>query len=257
MRSVYGPVDSWRLGRSLGVDILCTEKRYCSFDCVYCQLQPKGEMTSERRKFVDISDVREELEAALEKVGDHTDYITLSGTGEPTLAKNLSEGVDMINDVSEKPTAILTNGSLFDRLEVREPLLKIDYVIAELDSSDVEKYEKVNRPAPIIDFWSVIDGYKEFISRYDGKFSLEVMFVEENRDEAEEIAEIAREIGPDEVQINTPLRRSPVEPLSKDELKDIENHFEGLDTINVYEAERKKSKSLDDKELIKRGRSVK
>ncbi|MBS3782758.1 MAG: radical SAM protein, partial [Candidatus Thermoplasmatota archaeon] len=227
MRYIYGPIDSWRLKRSLGVDLISQEGRVCSFDCIYCQIRNCQELTSERRKFVEIEDVREELLEALDKVEESVDYLTFSGMGEPTLASNLNEAVAMLEEVSEKPKAILTNGSLLNIEEVKRSLKKLDYVIASLDAADDDSFEKVNRPAEGISFAKTVEGCKNFREIYDGTFAVEIMFVKENKHLVEKIADIViNEIQADEVQLNTPLRPSVVEPLKERELKAMEHHFD-------------------------------
>ncbi len=254
MKIIYGPVDSWRLGRSLGVDILCTEGRICSFDCSYCQISKVGSVTSERKVFVETEEVERQLEEALEKVGEYTDYVTLSGMGEPTLAKNLPDVVDSLYEVTDKPKAILTNGSFFSLKEVRDALHGLDYVIAELDAATDGTFKKINRPSRGIELDEILYGYMRFSEDHEGKFALEMMFTEENKDEAEEMADIAEELDVDEIQLNTPLRPCPEDPLSEEEMEKIEDEFKNINTINVYKAKRKRTKTLDDKEIIKRGR---
>ncbi len=255
MRSVYGPIDSWRLKRSLGVDLISEEARVCSFDCIYCQISNCQELTAKRRKFVELEELREELIEALEIVGDKVDYITLSGMGEPTLASNLSEAVEMLEEVSDKPKAILTNSSLLHLEEVRRPLERLDYVIASLDAVDEESLEKVNNPAEGISFDEIIEGLRVFGENYSGTLAIEIMFVEENKHFVERMAEIIDQLNVNEVQLNTPLRPSIVEPLKERELKALESHFDEVRTKIVYEAKRTDTPNLDEDDIIKRGRS--
>ncbi len=258
MKSIYGPIDSWRLKRSLGVDIIKQNGRVCSFDCIYCQIERCQELTSERKKFVDIDQVREELKEALDKVGDKTDYITFSGMGEPTLALNLDEAVEMVKDVSDKPVAILTNGSLFHKEGVRKTLKNIDYVIASLDASDKKSFKTINDPAEGIKFAEIIEAYETFGEEYEGTFAIEVMFLQENKHLAEDIAEIVKKIEVDEVQLNTPLRPPIVDPLKESTLKKLEErYFDSLETKMVYRAKRTETPNLDDVEVISRGRADK
>jgi len=168
MKYIYGPIDSWRLKRSLGVDLISEEGRVCSFNCIYCQISKCQELTSKRRKFVEIKEVREELVEALELVGDKVDYLTLSGIGEPTLASNLPEAVEMLKEVSDKPKAILTNSSLLNLEEVRKPLERLDYVIASLDAVDEDSFQKVNNPVEGIHFDEIIEGLRVFGENYSG-----------------------------------------------------------------------------------------
>ncbi|MFP3872474.1 MAG: radical SAM protein [Candidatus Natronoplasma sp.] len=254
MRSVYGPIDSWRLKRSLGVDLISREGRVCTFDCVYCQIRECEAVTSKRQEFVEIDEVRTELSEALNLVGGHTDYITFSGMGEPTLAKNLDEGIDMVREVSDKPVAMLTNGSLLHKKEVQKAVRRSDYVIASLDAPDQELLKKVNRPCEYIHFEDIVEGLKDFSEHFDERFALEVMLIEENFKQVAEIGELVEEMDVDEVQLNTPLRPSVVPPLKEEELKEAKKYFEGVETKMVYEAKRTETPKLDDKEVIRRGR---
>ncbi|MFW6064680.1 MAG: radical SAM protein [Candidatus Natronoplasma sp.] len=255
MRFVYGPIDPWRLKRSLGIDLISEEGRVCSFDCIYCQISKCQELTSKRRKFVEIEEVREELIEALEIVGDNVDYLTLSGMGEPTLASNLQDAVEMLEEVSDKPKAILTNSSLLHLQEVRRPLKRLDYVIASLDAVDEESLQKVNDPAEGISFDDIIEGLRVFGENYSGTFAIEIMFVEENKHQVEKMADLVECLDVDEVQLNTPLRPSVVEPMKEEELKQMEDHFEGVKTKMVYEAKRTDTPDLDEEEVIRRGRA--
>lgn len=254
MKSVYGPVASWRLGKSLGVDLICSEKKICSFDCIYCQLEKTDEITNQRDLFVSLNTVRKDLKNALKKISP--DVITLSGTGEPTLAKNMDEAIQMIRELSDLPLAILTNSSLFYDSSVRESLCKLDIIVAKLDASNQEIFQKINHPASGVTFEKTLNGIKKLRKDFSGKFALQIMFMKENKEYAYELAEFAREINPDEVQINTPLRYCPVKPLPKKELDEIEMKFTGLNTLSVYTSPRPKTRPLDKLELIKRRRLV-
>ncbi len=106
-RYVFGPVPSRRLGRSLGIDLV--PFKTCSYDCIYCQLGRTTCKTVERKEWVPLDRVVEELETRL---GAQPDYITLSGSGEPTLFSRIDELVDRIRAMTAIPVAVLTNGSL-------------------------------------------------------------------------------------------------------------------------------------------------
>ncbi|MBS3816713.1 MAG: radical SAM protein [Candidatus Thermoplasmatota archaeon] len=254
MKSVYGPIDSWRLDRSLGVDLISRKGKACPFDCVYCQIKKTDSVTSKRRKFVSIEELREELDQALKRVGDLTDYLTFSGMGEPTLASNLAEGVDMLKEISDKQVAILTNGGLLYREDVREALQGVDYVITSLDAPDQEILEKVNRPSRDITFEKISHGLKRFSETYGGKLAVEIMVIEENKDHISEIARKIEGLDIDEVQLNTPLRPSVVPPVSEEVLQEAKSYFESTETKMVYEEKRTDTPKLDDEEVIKRGR---
>lgn len=247
---VYGPVSSWRLGRSLGVDPLCKDEKVCSFDCVYCSLGPTAEKTVERRIFVSAEQVAQALEKAMKKV--KADIVTFSGVGEPTLAENLGELIGIAKNISGLPVAVLTNSSLENRRDVRKDLGKADVVKGKLDAPNRGLLEQINRPHKEILFENIVEGLKRFRREFRGKFALEVMFVPQNMDFSKEIAKIVREINPDEVQINTPLRPSGVRPLTRKELSGILQSFKGLNVRYVYEAEKPKIFKVVGKKKITR-----
>ncbi len=237
MEIVYGPVSSWRLGRSLGVDLICQEEgKVCSFDCVYCSLGKTTELTTKRRVFVPTELVAQELKKVMGKV--EPDIVTFSGTGEPTLAQNLGEAIKVAREILGIPTAVLTNSSLITREDVRRDLAQADVIIGELDAPNEEIFKRINRPREGILLSDLIKGTKKFREEFKGKFSLEVMFVPENKLFSKEIAAIARAISPDEVQINTPLRPSHARPLNQEELKEVQRNFEGMNFASVYEAKK-------------------
>lgn len=246
MNSVYGPVPSWRLGRSLGIDAICREKT-CSFDCIYCQLGSTKHKTSKRKEFVGKEELETELKKALKRV--KADIVTFSGTGEPTLASNLMELIETVKENTELPVAILTNSSLFNSSEVRKALKEFDLIVAKLDASNEETFKEVNRPLEGITFRDTLKGIKKIRKEFkEGRFALQSMFVEKNKGNAKEIAEIAREIQPDEIQIDTPLRPCGVKPLSRKEIQGIKKEFKGMNAVTVYEKKKPIVKVLDLKE---------
>ena len=160
---VYGPVPSWRLGRSLGIDLLSTERKTCSFDCIYCQLGPTVHPLTERREFVSLSQLASELEAVK---GVEADYVTFSGVGEPTLAENLGRAISMSRSLLDRPVAVLTNSSLMPREDVRRDLVAADVVVAKVDAADEETFHRVNRPVPGYSLDEVLQGIDLFRRSY-------------------------------------------------------------------------------------------
>jgi len=246
---IYGPVSSWRLGSSLGIDLLSQEDKICNFDCVYCQLGTTKKHTVERKIYVPIKEVIEELERL---PAAQIDYITFSGRGEPTLAANLGEAIKAIKLIRKIPVAVLTNSSLMYREDVQRDLFLSDLVVAKLDTHSQKIFELVNQPIKDIKLDTVIQAIKEFKSNYSGKLALQIMFVEENKKYALEIAQIAKEINPDEVQLNTPLRPCKVKPLPKEDLDEIRKYFEGLKVISVYEAKIREVTPISTEDTLKR-----
>ena len=246
---IYGPVPSWRLGSSLGIDPISGRKKVCSFDCVYCQLGRTGTRTGKRKVFVPAEKIIGELKD-LPPV--EIDYITFSGRGEPTLAANLGEMIAGVKKIRKEPVAVITNASLMDRKEVRKDLLRADIVVAKLDASSEGLLRKVNKPVKGIRLSGIIGGMKKFLKSYTGKFALQIMFVEANEERAKGIARLARSIGADEVQLNTPLRPCAVKPLSRKKMELIEKHFEGSNTLSVYRTAKKKVRPVSRRETLRR-----
>ncbi len=246
---IYGPVSSWRLGSSLGIDPVSEKEKVCTFDCVYCQIEETKIFSDERKIFVPASEIIRELDL-LPPV--QIDYITFSGAGEPTLAKNLGQMIKAVKDTRKTRIAVITNSSLMDRQDVQGDLLSADFIIAKLDAASFEVFEKINRPMKTIKFDIIVQALKEFRGIYKGKLALQIMFIEENKKFAREIARIAKQINPDEVQINTPLRLCRVKPLPEAEINVIESYFENLNAISVYKAEKKKILPVSDEDTLKR-----
>lgn len=241
MKIVYGPVPSWRFGRSLGIDPICRLEKVCSFDCSYCQLGDTKTKTLERKPYIDVSQMKKELEE-VDKSG--LDAITFSGTGEPTLNSDLGEMIRFAKKFGI-PVVVLTNSSLLSDATVRKDLSDADVVAAKLDAPNEEIFRRMNRPVEGLGFHRVLDGILQFSKEYKGKFALQMMFIETNKSYAGELAKLARRISPDEVQLDTPLRRSKVPPLSPEEMEGIEEAFEGLPFISVYKSKRKRTVPLD------------
>ena len=201
---VFGPVPSRRLGRSLGVDLV--PFKTCTYDCIYCQLGRTTCQTVERKEWVPLNDVVHELKMRLTS---RPDYITLSGSGEPTLYSRLDELIDAIQIMTDIPVAVLTNGSLLWRPEVRAQLANADVVIPSLDAGDEVRFRAINRPHPQISFDRMVDGLVEFRREFRGRYWLEVFLLDGYtaiRAEVEKLAEWAERIQPDKVQLNTCVR---------------------------------------------------
>lgn len=248
MRYIYGPVPSWRLGRSLGVDLVSGEKA-CTFDCNYCQLGKTVRHIIKREIFVPTAEIVKELES-LPKM--ELDYITLSGTGEPTLASNLGEVIQEIKKRFNNRIAVLTNSSLMHDPRVRKELGRADLVVAKLDAPNEEIFKAVNRPANGVTLHMVVEGIKKFNEEYPLKLALQIMFVAQNQEYAADLAALAKEIKPVEVEVNTPLRPCPIKPLPPEELTRIKELFKPLKVYSVYDVERPETKPMDERETRRR-----
>jgi wyosine [tRNA(Phe)-imidazoG37] synthetase (radical SAM superfamily) len=207
----YGPVPSRRLGLSLGVDIVTP--KVCTLDCVYCQLGRTTRKSSVRQDFVDIGAVLREIKQKVDR-GLQADYITIGGSGEPTLNARLGDLIDGIRAITPIPVAILTNGTLLYRADVRMDCAKADVVMPTLDAGDRAVFEAVNRPTRDITIEKLVSGLRAFRREFRGQIWLEVFFVagvNTGPAQVEKIKNLIEQIQPDKVHLNTAVR-PPAEP---------------------------------------------
>ena len=165
------------------------------------------------------------------------DTVTFSGRGEPTLAENLGEMIRAIKAFRPETIAVITNAVLIDRLDVQDDLLAADLVLAKLDAFDQASLQSVNDPPPDVKFEAILAGIKEFRRKYRHKLALQIMFTDQNKSQAAQIAEVVRDIGADEIELNTPLRPNPCQPLSEEELTAVKQIFSryAVTVKTVYE----------------------
>lgn len=224
----YGPVPSRRLGRSFGVDIV--PFKVCTLDCVYCQLGRTTEKSIERKAYVPVEPIIAELKDALGH-GLETDYITIAGSGEPTLNSQLGEIVEKIKEITDIPVAIVTNGTLLYRSDVREDCAKADVVLPSLDAGDEQTFQKINRPHRDINIEMLISGLCTFRKEFAGQLWLEVFFVNAINTDTEQITKIRaiiEQIKPDKVQLNTAVRptaETDIKKIDADKLRAIAEHL--------------------------------
>ena len=224
MSHVFGPVPSRRLGFSLGVDLL--KPKTCTMDCVYCELGRTTDKTVTRARFVDPEAVLIELEERL-RTCPRVDFITVSGSGEPTLSIDLGRIIEGIRRTSDAPVAVLTNGSLLGDPAVREELGGAAVVAPSLDAVSPEAFEAVNRPHSVLDPARIVDSLVELKRDFAGEVWLESLFVSGANDCPGEVGRIAAAvaaIGPDRVHVNTiarPPADSAVRPVEAARLAEI------------------------------------
>jgi wyosine [tRNA(Phe)-imidazoG37] synthetase (radical SAM superfamily) len=219
---VYGPVLSRRLGRSLGVDLV--PLKICTYDCVYCQLGRTTSKTLERREYVPLPDVLSQLDRRL-RDEPALDFITLAGSGEPTLYARLPEVIRAVKQRTATPLAVLTNGSLLWDPQVRDSLREADLVIPSLDAGDERLFQYVNRPHDDIAFEKMVEGLVAFRQEFAKPIWLEVFLlggVTAIDAEVQTIVHLVDQIKPDRVQLNT-VARPPAEafaiPVPDDQLR--------------------------------------
>jgi len=251
---IYGPVASWRLGISLGVDLLSRKKKTCTFDCIYCQVGKAGPFCGERKVFVPLKEIIREINSLPRR---HLDYITFSGSGEPALAKNLGQAIRTVKKLKRAAVAVITNGSLLSQKDVSRDLQAADFVLVKLDAPSEALLRRINRPRADMKFSSLLKGIKKFRAGFKGKLGLQIMFIKENKDCAKEMAGLAKELQPDEIQLNTPLRPCAVKPLSKKEMEQIKSHFiricaDKIKITGVYDAVRKNVTPINKCDTLRR-----
>ncbi len=228
-RYLYGPVPSRRLGRSLGIDLV--PHKICTYDCVYCQIGKTTKKTLLRKEYVPEQEVLEEVKTFLMGGSSSVDYLSLSGSGEPTLHSKIRSIIKGIKKITAIPVAVITNGSLLCEVEVREDLLQADVVLPSLDAVSPEVFMKINRSHKKLSIERIIEGMVEFRKIYKGQIWLEILFckgVNDTSEELQKMKEVLKRIKPNLIHLNTVVR-PPSEkwavPLSQKEMEQIQTFF--------------------------------
>ncbi|MDB9315378.1 radical SAM protein [Spirulina sp. CS-785/01] len=204
--AVYGPVTSWRYGRSLGLDPI-GKVSTCSFNCVYCQLGAIEHHTAQRDIYVPTEKIISDLQHFAPW---DVDVITLSGSGEPTLAANLGEILDQVKALTQRPTLVLTNATLFNDPQVRQALLKADKISAKLDTVTPRGLKGINRPVMGITYDTLTRGLLQLRQEYSGELGIQTMILRPWPDhEIDEYLRFIQRLSPDVIHLNTPTRPKP------------------------------------------------
>ncbi len=201
---LFGPVPSRRLGMSLGIDLV--PKKVCSLDCVYCEVGKTTKLTVERMEYIPCDRIISELKHYFDNNPD-PDYITFSGSGEPTLNVRIGDIISFIKGIKpDVPVAVLTNGTLLWDKRVREDIVSADLVLPSLDAATADVFKKINRHEESLDVKRHIEGLVEFRKEFAGRIWLEVFILPGYNDTYEELAELKKaiiRIRPDSVQLNS------------------------------------------------------
>ena len=245
---LFGPVPSRRLGMSLGIDLV--PHKVCTLNCIYCECGRTTKLTLERNEYVPYDAVVKELQHYLTN-NPVPDYITFSGSGEPTLNSRIGDVLQFIkSNYPNIPVAVLTNGTLFYQKQVRTELLNADVVLPSLDAASDLSFRKINRPFHKLNINEYIKGLVDFRKEYSGKIWLEVLILpgyNDNPKDLQLLKEAFEKIKPDSIQLNTLDRPGTIDGLrtaSKHKLQQIVD-FWNLDNVEIIAAapERKKVKS--------------
>ncbi len=254
---LFGPVPSRRLGISLGVDLV--KHKTCSLDCVYCECGSTTNLTCERKEYVPINEVLDELDHYF-KNNANPDYITFSGSGEPTLNTGIGKVINFIKKrKKEISLALLTNGTLFSKKEVRDDVINVDLIVPSLDAVSTRVFAKINRPSPLLNLNEYIQGLSDLKKEFKGKIWLEILIIKGYNDGIEELELIKKSIQkicPDKIQLNTldrPGTLLNIEAATKHDLEKISKTL-GFNNIEIIAAFKKRENNIafrkDIKEVI-------
>ena len=227
---IFGPVHSRRFGRSLGVDLQSAGGKRCTLNCIFCQLGPTATTSVTRQPDVAVDDVLAELDRWLQS-GGSTDFITLAGTGEPTLHPEFGRVLDWIRTETPYRSLLLSNGTLFTLPEVRRDAARADVVKVSLHAWDTASFRHVTRPHASLAFAAIIDGFRQFRREYAGVLIVEVFIIpgfNDTPEAADRIAAILRDIAPDHIQLNfaaRPPAEGSVAAISLPRLQQLARRF--------------------------------
>jgi wyosine [tRNA(Phe)-imidazoG37] synthetase (radical SAM superfamily) len=258
MKYLFGPVNSRRLGLSLGIDLL--PPKICNFNCIYCEVGPTTTFTCERKEYTPTAEIMAEIDAFLsaDPQARPIDVFTITASGEPTLHSGLGRVIRHLKTKTTKPVAVLTNGSLLLREDVRRDLQQADIVIPSLDAAVEASFRRINRPAQCANLEEIIDGLRLFADNFQGQLWLEILLAKGINDSAEDLAALRQAlvyIRPARIQLNT-VARPPLEkfalPLTADELDAVSRLLPGTVEIiaDFRTRKREKTRSARKTELL-------
>ena len=235
-KHLFGPVPSRRLGMSLGIDLI--PHKICTLDCIYCECGATTKLTTLRKEYVLYDRVIEELDHYL-KNNPEPDYITFSGSGEPTLHDRIGEIIRYIKlSFPTIPVAVLTNGTLFNDPVVRSEIAQADLVLPSLDAAGKKTFQKINRPDDKLNVEDYINGLVAFREEFKGEIWMEVMIIPGYNDHREELIllrDALQRINPDRIQLNSLDRPGAVvdiEPATRAKLQEIIDFWQ-MDHVGI------------------------
>ncbi|MCB2208681.1 MAG: radical SAM protein [Bacteroidetes bacterium] len=236
---LFGPVPSRRLGMSLGVDMV--PKKVCSLNCIYCEVGHTTKLTTERKEYILYDKVTSELGHYFTNNPD-PDYITFSGSGEPTLNSRIGDVLQFIKkQKSGIPVAVLTNGTLLYDKRVRDELMDANVVLPSLDAATETTFQKINLPAKQLTVDKYIEGLIDFRKEFSGQIWLEVFIIpgyNDNIDDLKALKKAFIDIKPDEIQLNTldrPGTVADIHAASHSDLEKIIDYWQ-IDNVEIIAA---------------------
>ena len=241
MNIIFGPVNSRRFGKSLGID-LSPSKKQCNFDCLYCELDHAKTVDS----YDEVVSVEEIIMALTKSLKEHQDIdaLTVTANGEPTLYPHLLELITEIDKIKGTiKTLILSNAAKIHEKATQEALLKFDTVKLSLDCASKRCLKRLDRSHDGIEVESIKEGMLGFKSKFQNPLIIEILIVKGVNDGDKEIAMLNAyllKLNPTRIDIGT-IDRPPaykVEALSYEELREISFKFDS--SLSIYIASRKK-----------------
>lgn len=232
-KHVYGPINSRRLGKSLGVDLIVP--KVCPLDCIYCEARATTDLTMVRREYVDIDEVLAEIDRVLAEI-PAPDYITFSGAGEPTLNSGIGRVIGHLKKFHPgNKVCLLTNGLLLKDQKLQQELACLDMIIPSLDASNDEEYQKINRPVPGETLAKLVDGIAEFHRNHPSVFMALEMFIAPGINDSDEslsrFETLVKQISPDAIQLNTLDRPGVIADLRPAAVETMKKFAAALDRI--------------------------
>ena len=234
-KHVFGPVPSRRLGISLGVDLVTP--KICNMNCVFCECGATKKLTLKRERFKNPEEIKEEIGKVLENITP--DYITFSGSGEPTLSKDIGEIISWIKKHTNVKVCVITNGLLLNDGKVIEEIKEADLIIPTLNSIDNMIFKKINRPSAEVDVSQLMGGLRNLSEKYLGNIFIETFIIEglnDSDEHTEKMAKFLKNLKFTKLQLNSLDRAGTekwVKPASEKTLKNIKKKYEELGITNV------------------------
>ena len=245
---IFGPVPSRRLGRSLGINNI--PPKSCSYSCTYCQVGPTPQTEITPRTFYEPARIVEEVRgrlALLRGSDEGVDYLTFVPDGEPTLDARLGEVIEALRPLGI-PIAVISNGSLLFRADVRERLGRADWVSVKIDAIDEGVWHRINRPNPGLTHQQVLEGISAFAADFRGCLCTETMLVSGVNDtetEAERVGRFVAKLTPDNAYLSVPIRPPamrgvgpPDEHALNRYFQTFHEYFPSLELLSGYEGDR-------------------
>ena len=240
-KHIFGPVPSRRLGISLGVDLV--PHKTCTLNCVYCECGPTDHLTLKHNEYIPVKRIKAELEAFL-SFDPSLDFITFSGSGEPTLNSGIGEIIGFIkSDYPGYKVALLTNGTLLYNLHIMEEILDLDLLKVSLDAVSEDIFTSINRPHRELKLADIINGLISLREKFAKLFWVEVFLVpglNDSESELKKIRNILSILDPDRIQLNTldrPGTESWVKPVDKKALTDIAAYLYDAEIIKQFDSD--------------------